>query len=109
MDVNFCRLVSVVEPVVTVTKSLLAPAGTMAVRKVEPVSFLEAATPLNLTTEEELNPCPKIPICDPTLPDAAVRLMKGLWPSTRLKMIPSRSARLGSAVERAIGSEEEWR
>jgi hypothetical protein len=61
--VNVYLLVSVVAPVVMVTKPLLAPAGTVAVRKVVPVSVtLRAATPLNFTTDGELNPWPRIPI-----------------------------------------------
>src|SRR5450432_1517346 len=67
---NFFELVSVVAPVVTVTNPLVAPAGTVASRKVVPVRVTVVAfTPLNFTTDAALNPCPRIPTFDPTLPE----------------------------------------
>ena len=52
---KFCVLVSVVEPVVTVTAPDCAPAGTVAVINVDPVTVTAVAgTPPNLTSDPDL-------------------------------------------------------
>jgi hypothetical protein len=76
--VNLRRLVRAVVPVVTVTYPLVAPAGTVACRNVVPVRVTVVAwTPLNFTSEELLNPWPRIPIVLPTFPEYGTRLMNG--------------------------------
>ena len=55
-----------VEPVVTVTFPLVAPVGTVAVIYVVPSASFWLRTPLNFTTEDDENPWPNIPTCDPT-------------------------------------------
>lgn len=86
-----CGLVRVVEPVVTVTEPVCAPAGTTAVRYVVPESVTDLeATPPNFTTEAPVKPCPKTPTFAPTLPDVCVgsRLANGASPVATLKNVP---------------------
>jgi hypothetical protein len=72
---NVLLLVSVVEPVVTVTDPVSAPVGTVTDRKVEPVFLTAVAfTPSNFTTEELLKPCPRMPTVFPTLPEYGSKL-----------------------------------
>lgn len=69
VTLNVFVLVSVLVPVVTVTVPVCAPAGTVARMNVVPVSvFVVAVVPPNFTTDDELKPWPRIPICDPSLP-----------------------------------------
>src|ERR1700735_2164183 len=87
--VYFALLVSVVDPVVTVTFPLVAPVGTVAVIYVVPESVvLVACTPLNFTTEEDENPCPKMPTCDATLPEVLDNRMNGFAPMFSVNTVP---------------------
>ena len=53
-----------------VTDPVSAPGGTVTDRKVEPVFLTAVAfTPSNFTTEELLNPCPRMPTVLPTMPE----------------------------------------
>src|SRR5580700_1728870 len=90
--VYFWLLVSVVDPVVTVTNPSVAPAGTVAVMNVVPESeaFVTCA-PLNFTTEDLVNPWPKIPTCVPTLPEVVSSVTKGATPMSKLKKTPQPS------------------
>lgn len=74
------------DPVVTVTTPVKAPVGTVARMYVEPVKvFVVAAAPPNLTTDDELNPCPRMPTCAPSVPDVTFTSeMNGLYPLLRL-------------------------
>src|SRR5580700_4795409 len=76
---RYCTvLLSTVAPVVTVTNPVLAPAGTTAERYVVPVRVTAVAgTPLNATTEELLNPWPRIPTVVPTFPEEGNRPTNG--------------------------------
>lgn len=67
---NWRELVSLVAPVTTVTLPVSAPGGTVAKMKVVPVSTaVVALVPPNFTTDELLNPWPRIPIWAPSLPE----------------------------------------
>jgi hypothetical protein len=78
-------LVSVVEPVVTVTFPVTAPTGTVAVMNVVPESVMVVAcVPPNLTTEALVKPWPRMPIWSPTLPEVVTRLTNGPSPTSRL-------------------------
>jgi hypothetical protein len=46
--------------VVTVTRPVVAPAGTLVHREVADCKFTSAAIPLKVTVVEELKPCPRI-------------------------------------------------
>src|ERR1051326_2993684 len=82
---NFFELVRMVVPVVTVTSPSVAPAGTVANRKVDPVRVtVVGATPLDLTTDDALNPWPRMPIFEPPLPDVSCNWMNAVWPLVRL-------------------------
>src|SRR5450631_1113193 len=82
---NFFELVSVVAPVVTVTNPSVALAGTVASRNVDPVRVtVVAVAPLHFTTDDALNPCPRMPIFDPTLPVVSCNWMNAFWPLIRL-------------------------
>ena len=84
-----CELVSVLAPVVTVTVPVSAPAGTVALMYVVPLRvMLVACVPPNLTTEELLNPWPRMPICAPSLPEVVCNCTNGPRPVDRLKMVP---------------------
>src|ERR1700719_3793655 len=88
---NVCGLVSVVEPVVTVTVPVIAPTGTFAVRYVVPESVTEVeATPPNFTTEELLKPCPNMPTLVPTMAVFCVgsRFTNAASPVDTLKKTP---------------------
>src|ERR1700693_6256103 len=78
--VYFCALVSVVDPVVTVTNPSVAPVGTVAVSTPGSGSVEIAVTPLNFTTDEELNPSPRIPTFDPTFPLVLCSVTNALSP-----------------------------
>ena len=79
------ELVSVVEPVVTVTDPVSAPDGTVAVMNVVPESVMVVAlVPPNFTTEELLRPCPRMPIFAPSLPDVVTKLANAPNPMFRL-------------------------
>jgi hypothetical protein len=74
---------------VTVTAPVSAPAGTVAVMNVVPVSVNDlACTPPNLTTEELLKPCPMMPILAPSLPEVGCVSTNGPRPTDRLKTVP---------------------
>src|ERR1700692_4316749 len=87
--INFLELVSFTAPVGTVTNPSFAPAGTVATRNVAPVRVtVVAVTPLNFTTEDALNPCPRIPIFDPTFPLVSCRSTNAGSPVLTLKNTP---------------------
>jgi hypothetical protein len=82
---NVLLLVSVVTPVVTVTFPVSAPAGTVALMKVVPLSVIEVAcTPPKFTTDELLKSCPRTPIFAPSLPDVDTNLTNFPSPRSRL-------------------------
>ena len=83
---NFCVLVMVVAPVVTVTKPDCAPTGTVAVMYVEPETTIDvAATPPNFTTDEVLlNPSPRISTLESSVPDVVMRRAKPPKPMSKL-------------------------
>ena len=72
-------LVSVPVEVVTVTKPVLAPLGTIALRYVPefPFKATAAAVPLNETVLADVKPCPSISIVLPTLPAYGSRVTNG--------------------------------
>ena len=75
---NVALLVSVVAPVATVTVPVSAPAGTVAKMKVLPVSCaFVTGVPPNLTTDDLLKPCPRMPICVLSAPVAGSSDTKG--------------------------------
>ena len=78
-------LVRVPDVVVTVTGPVVAPLGTVACRKVVPlrVTVVAAALP-NVTTDELLKFCPRIPILAPTLPEVDSSAANGAAPMFRL-------------------------
>src|SRR5579863_3919152 len=87
--INFLELVSVAAPVVTVTYPSVAPVGTVASRKVLPFRVTVVAfTPLNFTTDDALNPWPRMPIFEPTLPDVSCRSTNAASPVATLKKTP---------------------
>src|SRR5580692_3630412 len=89
---NVFVLVNVVVPVVTVKAPVSAPAGTVAVINVVPDSTTVVAfVPPNLTTEELLKPCPRMPIFAPSLPEVDCISTNGPRPTDRLKTVPSPS------------------
>ena len=95
----FRVLVNVVAPVVTVTNPSLAPAGTVAVNKPGSVSVEVAVTPLNFTTDDELNPSPRMPTLDPTLPLVLSNEMNAFRPTERLKTVPHPAAAVAPVVQ----------
>jgi hypothetical protein len=60
ITLNFLLLFSVPPGVVTVTKPVVAPSGTIAVRKVSDETLKFALLPLNETRVVPVNPCPII-------------------------------------------------
>ena len=98
---NFSKLFSVVLPVVTVTNPSLAPAGTVARMKVVPVRvWVAAVTPLNFTTDDALNPWPKMPIFDPTQSTSYLRdFMVFFRPGDIVKFRPINRDGYDQAVE----------
>src|SRR5450432_2550933 len=87
--VNFFELVRFTVPVVTVTNPSVALAGTVASRNVAPVRVtVVAVTPLNFTTDDALNPCPRMPIFDPTLPAVSCSSTNAGSPVLTLKNVP---------------------
>ena len=103
---NFCALVSMVVPVVTVTYPFDAPAGTVAKRNVVPVAVtVVACMPLNFTIDEPLNPWPRIPIFDPTFPLAGSSETYGARPISSLNNLPLLCAPpVGQAIQLPICS-----
>jgi len=92
---NVFVLVNVVVPVVTVTDPVSASAGTVAVMNVVPESTMVVAfVAPNLTTEELLKPCPRMPIFVPSLPDVSCVSTNGPSPTERLKTVPQPPAQL---------------
>lgn len=82
---------NVVEPVVTVTLPVSAPAGTVANRKVLPVWVTVVAfTPPNLTMEAVLKPWPRMPTLVPSLPagTGVTSEMNGDAPMSSEKKVP---------------------
>ena len=77
------ELVSAVEPVVTVTGPVSAPNGTDAVMKFGVAVTVEVGVPPNLTTEELVNPWPKMPIWVPTFPEVICSNANGANPLSR--------------------------
>ena len=89
VTLKVCELVSVVAPVVTVTDPVSAPAGTVAEMNVVPVrAMVVACVPPNLTTDELLNPWPRIPIFAPSLPEVVCNATNGPRPADRSKIVP---------------------
>jgi hypothetical protein len=70
--------------VVTVTKPVVAPLGTVAVKYVPEITLKVAAVPLKETPVVPLNPWPRISIVFPTLPEVDTRLTNGDAPMFRL-------------------------
>ncbi len=66
---NFLLLVRVPLGVVTVTKPVVAPLGTVAVRKVLETTLKVAEIPLNETLVVPVKPCPRNSMVFPTLPE----------------------------------------
>src|SRR5579859_3132701 len=75
---NFLVLVRVPLLVVTVTVLVVAPVGTVAERYVVPdnVTVVALAAP-NVTTEELLKFCPKMPTFAPTFPELVTNAANG--------------------------------
>lgn len=65
---NFVLAINVPLEVVTVTKPVAAPEGTLVQREVADCKFTSAGFPLKATVVEELKPCPRISTELPTGP-----------------------------------------
>lgn len=84
MTRNFLLLFRLCVGVVTVTKPVVAPLGTVAVKYVPEITLKVAAVPLKETPVVPLNPWPRISIVFPTLPEVDTRLTNGDAPMFRL-------------------------
>ena len=76
VTMNCLLLVNVPLEVVTVTKPVVAPLGTIALRKVPvfPCKATAAGVPLKETVLAEVNPCPRNSTALPTLPEYGRRV-----------------------------------
>lgn len=85
---NFALLFSVLDDVVTSTKPVVAPAGTVAMIRVSDVTVNAAAVPLNVTLVALERLSPRICTVLPTLPDDSSVLTNGFSPTDKLKSVP---------------------
>ena len=85
---NLSLLFRVLFPVVTLTKPLVAPAGTVASISVADTTVNIASTPLKLTAVEPVRFVPRIRTVAPTLPDLVSSTTNGLSPADTRKMVP---------------------
>ena|SRR5438445_30300 len=86
---NLTLLVRVPVGVVTVTNPVVAPAGTVVIRKVFDRIVNVAGVPLNFTLLVPVNPPPKIPILTPTFPEVVTSFTKGTKATFRLYNTPA--------------------
>ena len=70
-------LFNVTPGVVTVTKPVVAPLGTAAVKYVPDFTIAVAAVPLKETVVADVKPCPRNSIVFPTLPEYGNRWVNG--------------------------------
>ena len=77
VTMNCLLLVNVPVEVVTVTNPVLAPLGTVALRKVPDTTDAVAGIPLKLTAVDDVKPCPRISTVLPTLPEYGSRATNG--------------------------------
>lgn len=85
---NLWLLFSVPPGVATDTKPVIAPAGTVAARKVSDFTTNWADLPLNKTLVVPVNPCPRTSTFFPTLSELRIKLTNGLSPTDSLKIVP---------------------
>ena len=86
--VNFLLLVSVPPGVVTSTKPVVAPAGTVVVISDAETTVNVAAVPLNVTLVEPVKLLPRIVTAVSTLPEAVCVSTNGPRSTDRLKTVP---------------------
>src|SRR5258708_4946151 len=84
VTMNCLLLVNVPVEVVTVTNPVVAPLGTVALRKVPDTTDAVAGIPLKLTAVDDVKPCPRIPIMLPTLPKSGTVLTNAGRPASQL-------------------------
>jgi hypothetical protein len=84
LTLNCLLLVSVPLGVVTVTKPVVAPLGTVVVKYVSDLAVKVAAVPLKETAIVPVNPCPRTSTVFPTLPKVDTRLTNGPRPRSKL-------------------------
>jgi len=82
-------LSNVADGVVTTTRPVLAPAGTVVVIFELDTTVNTAATPLNMTSEAPVRLVPRIVTGDPTLPELVCVSTKGPRPTDRRKTVPA--------------------
>src|SRR5271169_2613736 len=76
------------EVIVTFTKPVLAPAGTVVVIREPEATVKTAAVPLNLTLVAPVRLVPRILTAAPTLPQVGCVSTNGARPTSRLKTTP---------------------
>jgi len=89
---NCLLLVSVPEGVVTVTKPVLAPVGTVVVIKELETTVKTAAVPLNVTLVAPVRLVPRILTAAPTLPEVGCVSTNSPRPTDSLKTVPQPQA-----------------
>jgi hypothetical protein len=74
--------------VLTATKPVVAPPGTVAVRYVSDLTLKVAGVPLKETPVVPLNPWPRISTVAPTLPELRTKATNGPRFEDRLETVP---------------------
>ena len=85
---NCGLLFRVPDGVTTETVPVVAPAGTVALRKVSDSTTNAADTPLNVTLVVPVRPLPRMMTFFPTLPATGTVFTRGFRPLENLKTVP---------------------